>query len=51
MPRKETDTTGFVHGKFGGLPLLVSVALLLLVVVLVIAMMIAFRGKDLADAP
>ncbi len=32
-------------------PLLVFVALLLLVVVLVIAMMVAFRGKDLADAP
>jgi hypothetical protein len=34
-----------------GWPLLVFVALLLLVVVLVIAMMVAFRGKDLADAP
>lgn len=34
-----------------GWPLLVFVGLLLLVVVLVIAMMVAFRGKDLADAP
>jgi len=34
-----------------GWPLLVFGALLLLVMILVIAMMVAFRGKDLADAP
>jgi len=34
-----------------GWPLLVFGSLLLLVVILVVAMMIAFRGKDLADAP
>lgn len=34
-----------------GWPLLVFGALLLLVAVLVVAMMVAFRGKDLADTP
>jgi hypothetical protein len=34
-----------------GWPLLVFGALLILVAVLVLAMMVAFRGKDLADAP
>ena len=47
----KTNSLSHLVLGLAGWPLLVFVALLLLVVVLVIAMMVAFRGKDLADAP
>jgi len=46
-----TDRLSKIVLGLAGWPLLVFGSLLLLVVILVVAMMIAFRGKDLADAP
>jgi len=47
----KTNSISTIILSLASWPLLVFGVLLLLVVVLVIAMMVAFRGKDMADAP